>query len=411
MISNQMKVFSLIILTSMNVVNYLDRFIISALLPSIQAELHLNDTQLGLLHTAFTFSYILAAPILGFLGDRVVRKWLASGAVLFWSIATGLSGIAKSYHQLLGIRSMVGIGEAGYGPVAPTIISDYYSENVRSRMLSIYYVGTPLGSALGLMLGGVLGHYFGWRTAFLVAAIPGVFLAILALWIKEPPRGIQQIQNPSIPETFQFLRHTPSYIYNLLGTAAMTFATGGLAYWFPTFLFRMRGWHLTSATQFFGAITVVAGIAGTLFGGFIADLWQNKSRKSYFYVSALGMLIAAPCAVGAILIQNRAWVFPLVFLAEFFLFFNMGPLNAAIISVVHPKMRATAMALNILFIHLLGDAVSTWVIGKVSDMTQSLTAGVLIGPVAILLGGIILMSGANRLAEDQLKLDAELKKI
>jgi MFS transporter, Spinster family, sphingosine-1-phosphate transporter len=411
MISNQMKVFSLVILTSMNVVNYLDRFIISALLPSIQADLHLNDTQLGLLHTAFTFSYILSAPILGFLGDRIVRKWLASGAVFFWSIATGLSGIAGSYQQLLGIRSMVGIGEAGYGPVAPTIISDYYSENVRSRMLSIYYVGTPLGSALGLMLGGVLGHYYGWRTAFLVAAIPGVFLAILALWIKEPPRSLQQIENPSILETFRFLKSTPSYMYNLLGTAAMTFATGGLAYWFPTFLFRMRGWHLTSATQFFGAITVVAGIAGTLFGGFIADLWQNKNRKSYFYVSALGMLVAAPCAVGAILIQNRAWVFPLVFLAEFFLFFNMGPLNAAIISVVHPKMRATAMALNILFIHLLGDAVSTWVIGKVSDMTQSLTAGVLIGPVAILLGGIILMSGANRLAEDQLKLDAELKKI
>lgn len=406
-----MKVFSLVILTSMNVVNYLDRFIISALLPSIQADLHLNDTQLGLLHTAFTFSYILSAPILGFLGDRIVRKWLASGAVFLWSIATGLSGVAGSYHQLLGIRSMVGIGEAGYGPVAPTIISDYYSENVRSRMLSIYYVGTPLGSALGLMLGGVLGHYYGWRTAFLVAAIPGVFLAILALWIKEPPRSAQQIQNPSIADTLRFLKSTPSYIYNLLGTAAMTFATGGLAYWFPTFLFRMRGWHLTSATQFFGAITVIAGIAGTLFGGFIADLWQNKNRKSYFYVSALGMLIAAPCAVGAILIQNRAWVFPLVFLAEFFLFFNMGPLNAAIISVVHPKMRATAMALNILFIHLLGDAVSTWVIGKVSDMTQSLTAGVLIGPVAILLGGIILMSGASRLAEDQLKLDAELKKI
>lgn len=403
--------FSLVILTSMNVVNYLDRFIISALLPSIQADLHLNDTQLGLLHTAFTFSYILSAPILGFLGDRIVRKWLASGAVFLWSIATGLSGVAGSYHQLLGIRSMVGIGEAGYGPVAPTIISDYYSENVRSRMLSIYYVGTPLGSALGLMLGGVLGHYYGWRTAFLVAAIPGVFLAILALWIKEPPRSAQQIQNPSIADTLRFLKSTPSYIYNLLGTAAMTFATGGLAYWFPTFLFRMRGWHLTSATQFFGAITVIAGIAGTLFGGFIADLWQNKNRKSYFYVSALGMLIAAPCAVGAILIQNRAWVFPLVFLAEFFLFFNMGPLNAAIISVVHPKMRATAMALNILFIHLLGDAVSTWVIGKVSDMTQSLTAGVLIGPVAILLGGIILMSGASRLAEDQLKLDAELKKI
>ncbi len=405
-----MKVFGLVILTSMNVVNYLDRFIISALLPSIKSDLNLSDAQLGLLHTAFTFSYLLSAPFLGFLGDRVVRKWLASLTVFFWSLATALSGVATSYRQLLGIRAMVGIGEAGYGPVAPTIINDYFSENVRSRMLSVYYIGTPLGSALGLMLGGVLGHYFGWRTAFLVAAIPGVILAILALWMKEPQRDAQQSANPSVQETFNNLKRTPSYLYNLVGTAAMTFATGGLAFWFPTFLFRMRGWQLTSATQFFGAITVVAGITGTLFGGLIADLWQNKNRKSYFYVSALGMLIAAPLVVGAILIQNRAWVFPLVFLAEFFLFFNMGPLNAAIISVVHPKMRATAMALNILFIHLLGDAVSTWVIGQVSDMTQSLTAGVLIGPVAILLGGIILMSGASRLAEDQLKLDAELKK-
>ncbi|HSE39461.1 MAG TPA: MFS transporter, partial [Acidobacteriota bacterium] len=180
-----MKIYGLVILTSMNVVNYLDRFIISALLPLIQRDLKLNDAQLGLLHTAFTFSYLLAAPILGFLGDRIVRKWLASATVFVWSIATALSGVARSYGQLLGIRGMVGVGEAGYGPVAPTIINDYYSENVRSRMLSIYYIGTPLGSALGLMIGGVLGHNFGWRTAFLVAAIPGLILAILALFMKE----------------------------------------------------------------------------------------------------------------------------------------------------------------------------------------------------------------------------------
>jgi predicted MFS family arabinose efflux permease len=387
----------------MNVVNYLDRFIISALLPFIQADLNLTDAQLGLLHTAFTFSYVLAAPFLGFFGDRTVRKWLASATVFFWSIATALSGLARTYGQLLGIRGMVGIGEAGYGPVAPTIINDYYSENVRSRILSIYFIGTPLGSAIGLMSGGVLGHHFGWRTAFLVAAIPGLILSILALFMKEPPRAAQQTENPTLAETLSFLKNTRSYRYNLLGTAALTFASGGLAYWFPTFLSRMRGWQITSATQFFGAITVVAGVTGTLFGGFIADLWQNKNRRSYFYVSALGMIMAAPLAVGAILIQDRAWVFPLVFLAEFFLFFNMSPLNAAIISVVHPKMRATAMALNILFIHVLGDAVSTWAIGKVSDMTGSLTIGVLVGPIAILIGGLILLIGAKSLEEDQLR--------
>lgn len=402
-----MRIFALVVLTSMNVVNYLDRFIISALLPFIKSDLHLSDAQLGLLHTAFTFSYLLSAPFLGYLGDRVSRKWLASVAVAFWSFATVLSGMAGSYRSLLGIRGMVGIGEAGYGPVAPTIINDFYSPGVRSRMLSIYYVGTPLGSAAGLMLGGILGHHYGWRHAFLVAAIPGFLLALLAIFIREPIRGGTQTEKVSFAETARFLRKTPSYLYNLMGTAAMTFATGGLAYWFPTFLYRMRGWHLTTATQFFGAITIVAGITGTMIGGFLADMWQAKNRRSYFYVSAIGMLIAAPLAAASILIDNRVWVFPFVFLAVFFLFFNMSPLNAAIISIVKPRMRATAMALNILVIHLLGDAVSTWAIGKVSDATGSLTLGILIGPAAIIAGGLILVAGARALERDQLLMEKE----
>ena len=184
----------------------------------------------------------------------------------------------------------------------------------------------------------------------------------------------------------------------------MTFATGGLAFWFPTFLSRIRGWELKQATQLFGATTVVAGIAGTVFGGFVADLWQNRNRKSYFYVSAIGMLISVPLAVVAILIESKAWVFPFVFLTEFFLFFNISPLNAAIISVTPPKMRATAMAVNILFIHLLGDALSPTAIGKVSDLTQSLTLGMLLACPAILVGGLILILGANKLAQDQAKL-------
>lgn len=403
-----MRVFALVVLTSMNVVNYLDRFIISALLPYIKGDLHLSDAQLGLLHTAFTFSYLFSAPFLGYLGDRISRKWLASVAVFFWSVATALSGMAGSYVALLGIRAMVGIGEAGYGPVAPTMISDFYSPHVRSRMLSIYYVGTPLGSAAGLMLGGTLGHHYGWRHAFLVAAIPGFLLAVLAMMIREPQRQGSNLEKPSFGETFGYLLKTPSFLYNMVGTAAMTFATGGLAYWFPTFLFRMRGWHLTTATQFFGAITVVAGIAGTIIGGFLADMWQDKNRKAYFYVSAIGMLLAAPLAIASILVQNRIWVFPFVFLSIFFLFFNMSPLNAAIISVVKPRMRATAMAFNILCIHLLGDAVSTWAIGKVSDATQSLTLGILIGPAAIVLGGFILIAGAGALARDQLHLEQEM---
>jgi predicted MFS family arabinose efflux permease len=410
MISNRMKIFALIVLTSMNLVNYLDRYVISALLPFIKSELVLTDAQLGLLHTAFTIGYLISSPFLGFLGDRINRKWQVSICVFLWSIATALSGKAQSYGSLRAIRSVVGIGEAGYGPVAPTLISDYYSESLRSRMLSIYFIGTPLGSAIGIIVGGHLGHHYGWRTAFFVAAIPGLLLAFLALLIREPKRNFIAPPTRSLPGTVGQIARIPSYVYNVLGTTALTFATGGLAYWFPTFLSRIRGWELTQVTQLFGATTVVAGIAGTMFGGFIADFWHRSNRRAYFYVSAIGMLLAAPMAICSIIIDSRAWAFPFVFLTVFFLFFNTGPLNAAIISVVHPGMRATAMALNILFIHLLGDAISPVMIGRVSDLTNSLTTGMLVGSAAIPLGGLVLLFGANHLAEDEKKLELLLSR-
>lgn len=409
MITHRMKVFALVVLTLINMGNYMDRYIISALLPFIQREMGLRDSALGFLHSAFMVSYLVAAPFLGMVGDRMSRKWLAGITVMFWSVATALSGLAGGYWALIGIRSMVGIGEAGYGPVAPTLISDYFSENVRSRMLSVYYIGAPLGSALGLILGGFLGHHYSWRLAFLVAAIPGILLAFLVMAIREPERSSMPLLNSiSLKRSLLRLVRTRSYVFNLVGTAAMTFAAGGLAYWFPTFLWRVRGWQIGQATQFFGAVTVVAGIAGTIIGGFLADLWQKSNRKAYFYVSAIGMLLAVPMSLASIMIRSQVWIFPFVFLTVFFLFFNMSPLNAAIISVVHPRSRATAMALNILFIHLFGDAFSTWAMGRVSDMTHSLKIGLMIGPAAILAGGLILILGAKELTRDQIRLETAL---
>jgi len=408
MIANRDKAFALVVLTSINLVNYLSRFLLPGLLPFIQTELHLSDAQLGFLHSAFTFIYAFAAPFLGYLGDRMSRKWVASATVFLWSLASAGSGFTHSYRALIATRAWVGIGEAGYGSVAPTMITDLYSENVRSRMLSVYFIGAPLGSALGIISGGFLGHHFGWRTAFLITAIPGIALAVLALMMKEPPRQTPPTGQPSFRETIALLFRTRSYLINVLATAAVTFATVGLAYWFPTFLFRMRGWKMTQATQLFGAMTVVAGIAGTMFGGFIADLWRKENKRAYFHVAAIGMLLAVPMTIAAIFIHGKIWVSPFVFLSEFFLFFNISPLNSAIMSVVHPRMRATGMAINILLIHLFGDAISTVVIGKISDITDSLTAGLLLGPIMILVGGVILLLGAKQLETDQLELQRAL---
>src|SRR5262249_28760820 len=180
-------------------------------------------------------------------------------------------------------------------------------ENVRSRMLSIYFIGAPLGSAIGIITGGFFLHHLGWRTPFFVNAIPRIVLAVFGVLVKEPPRQISATRQPRCRGTLKDLFRTRSYLINVLATAAVTFATVGLAYWFPTFLYRMRGWKITQATQLFGATTVVAGIAGTMFGGFIADLWRKENKRAYFYVGAIGMLLAAPLTAAAIFIHGKIW--------------------------------------------------------------------------------------------------------
>jgi predicted MFS family arabinose efflux permease len=309
-----------------------------------------------------------------------------------------LAGFAPGYRTLLAARATVGVGEASFGTVSPGLIADFFPKERRGQILAWFYVAIPVGSALGYLLGGVLGQQFGWHTAFLLVGVPGLLLAVPLALLRTPPRG-GDVSHPAVGHTlaveegkrpaagYAALFRNRAFVCNTLAMAAMTFAIGGLAQWIPSFLNRFHALDVAKGNTMFGATTVLAGILGTLAGGWLGDRWQKKSGKGYLLVSGWGFLIGTPFAVWAILSPGLTGCMTAIFLAEFFLFLNTGPLNTVIINVTNPAVRAMAFAVNIFFIHALGDAVSPSILGWLSDQ-WGLRNALLITPCAMVLAGI-----------------------
>jgi len=382
----------LVVLTLINLFNYLDRWIVAALAESMKhSELHLSDGQLGSLMTGFLIVYMLAAPLFGSLGDKRSRPRLLALGVGIWSIATALAGLARNYTGLFAARAMVGVGEAAYGTISPALLADYFPRDKRGRVFAIFFAAIPVGSALGYIVGGLVDRYFGWRQAFFVAGIPGLILAALALRLHDPPRGSQDALETHAPagrHAYRTLLRNRPYVLTVLGYAAYTFAIGALAFWTPSFLERARGIPKAHATVQFGAIVVVTGFVGTYGGGWLGDRLLRVSQHAYLWVSGLVTLLAAPLTLAALAAPQPGIYWPAIVAAELCLFASTGPINSAIVNAVSPHMRATAVALSIFAIHILGDVPSPSLVGVISD-ARSLGQAVLIIPVAVLLGGLI----------------------
>jgi predicted MFS family arabinose efflux permease len=399
-------------LTGVNLLNYIDRQILYAVFPPIQAELGLSDTQLGLLASAFMWVYLSTAPVFGLLADRWSRPRLMGLGVAIWSAATAFSGVVRTHAQLLLGRAVVGIGEASYGAVAPAMLSDFFRPEARGRALAVFSMAIPVGSALGYLLGGVLEQGFGWRAAFFIVALPGLFLAWSVSRLHEPERGglegaaktARGGTGPAARDYVELFR-TGSYVLNCLAMTAMTFAVGGLAAWVPTYLTRVRGMELAQANLTFGLLTLISGVGGTLAGGWIGDRLLTRVRSAYFLVSGVGLLLSVPCAAAVILADDRTWVLAAIFLAEVLIFLNTGPLNAIIANVSRAEVRATAYAANIFVIHALGDAVSPTVVGVVSDRVGLATA-FWIAPAALALAAGFCFWGMRYLPADVRRLQA-----
>jgi MFS family permease len=331
-------------------------------------------------------SYMVAAPLFGWLGDRTNRIHLAAGGLVAWSLATAGAGFARSYASLLAARSAVGIGEASFGTVSPGLLSDYFAQEKRGRVLSYFYLAIPVGSALGYLFGGVVGQRYGWQQAFLLAGLPGILLA-LPLWMLSDPVRSSIGHEKRHPGNYREFLNNRSFITATLAMAAMTFALGGLAQWAPSFLNRMHGLDVARGNTLFGAITVVSGIVGTLAGGWLGDRLQARSASGYLLVSGWGFVMGTPLLAWAIIAQDLNSCLVAIFAAETLLFLNTGPLNTVIVNVSPPRVRAMAFAVNIFAIHALGDAISPAVIGRLSD-SFGLRSAMLITPMAIALAAL-----------------------
>ena len=383
---------ALIVLTALNLLNYVDRNVLFAVQPLVQDEFHLSNVQIGYLTSAFLGFYTLAAPFVGPLADRYSRKVIIALGGIFWSALTLLTAVTHTYTELLIRHTLVGVGEATFVTIAPTFVADLFGEERRGRILGVFYLAIPVGSAAGYLLGGNLAPHYGWRFPFYIAAAPGFLLALGVLFLKEPERG----QFDSLAETaergtlFGLLRN-PAFLTSTLGMAAMTFSLGGIQVWMPKFLYSDRGYTLAQANFAFGIIIVVDGIVASLAGGWLGDYLLPRMKSSYYLISAASMLLGVPVMIVALFVKGPLMI-PAIAVAAFFLLLNTAPLNAAVINSVGAHIRATALAVNIFIIHLLGDIPSPTMMGWVADR-RSLQAGFILPVIAMGISAGILFYG------------------
>ncbi len=388
-------VVTLSLLVCLNLLNYIDRYILPGTQSLIQKEFGWSDEKFGLLTTAMFVVYMICAPLTGWLGDRVSRKPLIVGGAILWSILTLSTAWVHDYRSMFVRHALVGVGEASFGIFAPAVISDFFDERARNRILSIFYLAIPVGAAIGYTSGGVLGSMFNWRTPFFVCAIPGLVIAVL-YWIfgREPQRGASdRVKATADRSTFSGLFKNRAFLTATFGLAMLTFAMGGISNWIAVFLERFAGLTTAQAGTWVGAITVIDGIAGTAVGGFIAQRWLKTNHKALYLLSFWSVVLTIP--FGALVFFGpRSWALPSLFAAEFFLFLNTGPLNAAIVNSVSAPVRATAISVNLFCIHFFGDTFSPAIIGAVSDRSNlRLALGVTL--VSLIASAIILGTGAR----------------
>lgn len=404
--------FALAVLTAMNLLNYIDRYILAAVIPTIGKEFPLTETQKGWVGSAFLIGYVLFSPFVGWLGDRLPRRWLLAAGVGAWSLATAATGLSQDFAHLLLTRGFLGLGEATYAILAPALIADLFPRATRNRALTIFYVAIPVGAALGYAVGGFVDPRWGWRNAFYFVGLPGLAAAFLAFAFREPRRGAAEevsaedhrrlASQPLTWRSYAALRRNRSYVFTTLGMAMYIFSLGGLQYWTPNFLQSERGFTAESAGLMLGAAVGISGLVGTALGGLLADwLAARGVRGHYFLACGVPMLGSAPVVLAALFVRPPAAIFAGILAGLTLALMNTGPSNTILVNVTPPRMRAAAVAVNLFLIHLLGDIPSPVLIGGVAQATGNLLWGMLLTVPPLVLSGLFFCRGAAYLEGDQ----------
>jgi predicted MFS family arabinose efflux permease len=354
--------------------SFTDRIILNVIGPAIIRELKLSDLQFGLLGgLAFGLFYSAFGIPIGWIADRRSRLGVTSICIALWSAMTALCGVASGYGQLLLFRMGVGIGEAGSGPAAHSLISDYYPPQKRASALAIYLTGAPLGALLASFVGGAIAQAFGWRIAFLMVGLPGLVLAVLVrLTLKEPPRGHSEPSSssdtaPPLWAALGRLLSRPTILNLCIGAILTSLTTSSILTFTPTFLARNFNLTLTGVGLLYGVISGGAGLLGLLLGGFGADRYARKDPRWYAWVPALGSIIALPVFLlgftnGSVLTSGA-----LIFLGSLLTQFTLAPTFAVVQNLVEPRMRAFAAALILLSMNVFGQSFGPTFTGLLSD--------------------------------------------
>uniref|UniRef100_A0A672FAE6 Protein spinster homolog 3-like n=1 Tax=Salarias fasciatus TaxID=181472 RepID=A0A672FAE6_SALFA len=409
------------VLCYINLLNYMERYTIAGVLSNIQAFFDISDSTAGLLQTVFICSFLLLAPLFGYLGDRYNRKYIMIGGLIIWLTTAAASSFAGQFWLLMLLRGLVGIGEASYSTIAPTIIGDLFTGGKRSVMICIFYIFIPVGSGLGYIAGAGIAAVTGdWRWALRITPILGVVgLALLVFLCPNPPRGAAETLGEGITEQSSYLEDVKyllkikSYVWSSLGVTALAFLTGALAFWMPTFLSRAQVAQglrppcvkepCDSTDSFiFGAVTVATGILGGALGTTLSRRYREKFPNTDPIICAVGMIGSVPCLFIIIFVASASipatYVF--IFIGEWLLSLNWAVTADILLCVVVPTRRSTAEALQITVGHLLGDAGSPYLIGVISDAIQaskpessdwsfqSLKYSLLLCPIIGVLGGV-----------------------
>lgn len=407
------RAYVLLMLVLVYTFNFIDRQIVGILAVPIKADLGLSDTQLGLMGgLAFALFYTgLGIPI-AMLADRYSRTWIMTVALAVWSAMTAVCGLAQNFAQLFMARLGVGVGEAGGVAPAYSLIADYFPPHQRARALSIYSFGIPIGSALGIVFGGLIASKIDWRFAFFAVGVAGIVLApVFRLTVKEPPRGRYdpvhvKRRPPGLRELLRTLGTKPSFWLVSLGAACSSMMGYGLFFWLPSFFVRSYGLTLLEASLYFGAIVLLGGLVGIWAGGWLGDKLGRVRRTRYLQVPAVAFCATVPFYLMALFSPNLALTFAFLLVPTAMGLVWLGPVISVIQHLVRPDMRATASAVFLFINNLIGIGLGTWAIGAVSDAltlqfgSESLRYSILAGTVFYLLAALLFWLATRTLERD-----------
>lgn len=395
---------ALVTLTAINLLNYLDRYLIAGIVVPLQNALGATTEDIGLLTSVFLLVYMVAAPIFGVLARRMSRTLILAAGILIWSLATIGSGLVNTLTQLFIMRAIVGIGEAAYTTVGPALLADHYPPARRPMALSIFYTAIPVGSALSYIASGLIVDAWGWREVFLAGGVPGIALAIVCLKLKDPPRGQSDEPAPvdenakasaTMMKNIKSIMKSRDFVFATAGYIAFTFAFGALAIWMPYYLQSVRGWTVASSTTTFGIILVASGFIGTLAGGAVAKRLGGGSAAC-MKLCGLCMAVAVPSSIIALYCTDDWLIILGLAVASTFSFATQGPVNVVILTAVAAHLRPFAIGSSVLLIHLFGDVPSPWLVGKIADSDAGMPTAMGLIPIAMAISAAIWFLGGRR---------------